>query len=284
MRKYRKILVAIDGSETSIHALKESFKLALNEKSWITVVAVVPSYQGDLDMTAVGSIMDLMKKPAEDALEAARKAASAERAYIKTVIEEGEIHERILDLADAENCDLIIMGRRGLRRFERTLVGSATARVIGYSHRDVLVVPRDTAVGWKKVLIATDGSKHSAIAVDHAINFAKSYGGELKILSVVDLPNALYGEAPGFVDDLVKKALVLTEAVKRQAETEGVRAETFVREAEAYKAIVDLATEHEVDTIVMGSHGRTGLKRLLMGSVTEKVIGNAPCPVLVVKT
>ncbi len=284
MRKYRKILVAIDGSETSIHALKESFKLALNEKSWITVVAVVPSYQGDLDMTAVGSIMDLMKKPAEDALEAARKAASAERAYIKTVIEEGEIHERILDLADAENCDLIIMGRRGLRRFERTLVGSATARVIGYSHRDVLVVPRDTAVGWKKVLIATDGSKHSAIAVDHAINFAKSYGGELKILSVVDLPNALYGEAPGFVDDLVRKALVLTEAVKRQAETEGVRAETFVREAEAYKAIVDLATEHEVDTIVMGSHGRTGLKRLLMGSVTEKVIGNAPCPVLVVKT
>lgn len=284
MGKYKKILVAIDGSETSIHALKESFKLATNEKSWITVVAVVPSYQGDLDMMAVGSLMESMRKPAEDALAEAKKTASEERALIKTVLEEGETHERVLDLADSENCDLIIMGRRGLRRFERTLVGSATARVIGYSHRDVLVVPRDTSVGWKKVLVATDGSKHSAIAVDHAVDFAKSYGGELKILSVVDIPDDLYGEAPELVDDLVRKAKAFAEGAQKQAEANGVRAEIFVREAEAYKAITDLAAEEKVETIVLGSHGRTGLKRLLMGSVTEKVIGHAPCPVLVVKT
>jgi nucleotide-binding universal stress UspA family protein len=284
MGKYKKILVAIDGSETSIHALKESFKLATNEKSWITVVAVVPSYQGDLDTMAVGSLMEAMRKPAEDALTEAKKIASEERALIKAVIEEGETHERVLDLAEAENCDLIVMGRRGLRRFERALVGSATARVIGYSHRDVLVIPRDTSVGWKKVLVATDGSKHSAIAVDHAINFAKSYGGELKVLSVVDMPDELYGEAPELVDDLVKKSRAFAEKAQEQAEANGVSAEIFVREAEAYKAITDLAAEEKVEIIVMGSHGRTGLKRLLMGSVTEKVIGHAPCPVLVVKT
>lgn len=284
MGKYKKILVAVDGSGTSTHALKESFKLATNEKSWITVVSVVPPYQGDLDMTGVGDVVALMRRPAEDALATARKMAEEDRALIKTVIEEGETHERVLDLADAENCDLIIMGRRGLRRFERTLVGSVTARVIGYSHRDVLVVPRDTSVGWEKVLVATDGSKHSAIAVDHAINFAKSYGGSLHILSVVDMPDELYGEAPGLVEDLVAKAQGYVGAAAQQAMAAGVRTSTFVREAEAYQAIVGLATELKVNTVVLGSHGRTGLRRLLMGSVTERVIGHAPCPVLVVKT
>lgn len=284
MGKYKKILVAIDGSETSAHALKESFKLATNEKSWITVVSVVPPFQGELDMTGVGDPVALMRKPAEDALTAARKIAEEERALIKTVLEEGDTRERILDLADGENCDLIIMGRRGLRRFERALVGSVTARVIGYSQRDVLVVPRGTNVGWEKVLVATDGSRHSAIAVDHAINFAKSYGGELKVLSVVDMPDELYGEAPGLVEDLVKKAKGYVAAAAGRAEAEGVRVETFVREAESYQAIVNLAAEERVNTIVLGSHGRTGLSRLLMGSVTEKVIGHAPCPVLVVKT
>lgn len=284
MGKYRKILVAVDGSETSTHALKESFNLAVDEKSWITVVAVVPYYQGDLDMTGVGDLIAAMRKPAEDALTSAKKIAEEERALIKTVLEEGETYERILDVADAENSDLIIMGRRGLRRFERALVGSVTARVIGYSQRDVLVVPLDTTIGWKKVLVATDGSKHSAVAVDHAINFAKSYGGELKILSVVDMPAELYGEAPELVEDLVKKAADYTARAAQKAEAAGVKAAVFVRETEAYQAIVNLASEQKVQTIVLGSHGRTGLRRLLMGSVTEKVIGHAPCPVLVVKT
>jgi nucleotide-binding universal stress UspA family protein len=284
MGKYRKILVAVDGSETSTHALKESFNLAVDEKSWITVVAVVPYYQGDLDMTGVGDLLAAMRKPAEDALTSAKKIAEEERALIKTVLEEGETYERILDVADAENSDLIIMGRRGLRRFERALVGSVTARVIGYSQRDVLVVPLDTTIGWKKVLVATDGSRHSAVAVDHAINFAKSYGGELKILSVVDMPAELYGEAPELVEDLVKKAADYTARAAQKAEAAGIKAEVFVRETEAYQAIVGLASEQKVQTIVLGSHGRTGLRRLLMGSVTEKVIGHAPCPVLVVKT
>lgn len=284
MGKYRKILVAVDGSETSTHALRESFKLATNEKSWITVVSVVPPYQGDLDLTGVGDVMALIRRPAEEALAAARELAEEDRALIKTVLEEGETHERVLDLADAENCDLIIMGRRGLRQFERALVGSVTARVIGYSQRDVLVVPRGGKVGWEKVLVATDGSRHSAMAVDHAIDFAKSYGGELKILSVVDMPDELYGEAPELVEDLVTKAKGYVAAAARQAEAEGVRTETFVREAEAYQAIIALTKEQKVNTIVLGSHGRTGLRRLLMGSVTEKVIGHAPCPVLVVKT
>lgn len=283
MGRYKKILAAVDGSESSMHALRESFKLASNEKSWITVTSVVPSYEGDLDMVSVGDIMGSMRKPCEDALMKAQEIANEEGALIKTVCEEGETYERIIDLAEAENCDLIVMGRRGIRHLERVFVGSVTARVIGYSRKDVLVVPNKTAIGWERILIATDGSRFSTTAAERAIDFAKSYGGELRVVSVVDVPPEFYAEAPNALDDMIIKAKGYVNGVKTQAESQGIRSEGFVGEGDAYRIITDTAKRESVHTIIMGSHGRTGLRRLLMGSVTEKVIGHAPCPVLVVR-
>lgn len=284
MGKYRKILVAIDGSESSRNALLQAFRFAVDEKCWITVTSVVSPYDGEIEIIGVRDIRAALRKPCEDALRDARTLADQERALIKTVCEEGDAHERIVDLADAENCDLIIMGRRGLRPVERLLVGRVTARVIGHSQRDVLVVPNGTAVGWKTIVMATDGSKFSAVAAERAISFARSYGGELKVLSVVDVPSEFYAEAPQAVEDLVRKAKEYVAEVKKKAAAAGVKAETFVGEAETYRAVNNLAQEQKADMIVIGSHGRTGLRRLLMGSVAETVIGYAPCPVLVVKS
>jgi nucleotide-binding universal stress UspA family protein len=284
MGKYKKILVAIDGSESSRNALVQAFRFAVDEKCWITVAAVVPAYDGEIETIGIKDIRTALSKPYEDALAAARKLAEQERVLIKTVCEEGEAHERIVDLADAENCDIIIMGRRGLRSVERMLVGRVTARVIGHSQRDVLVMPNNTSVGWKTIVLATDGSQYSDRAAERAIAFARSYGGELRVLSVVDVPTEFYAEAPQAVDDLIRKAKSFVAAVKKKAEEAGLKAETFVGESEAYQAIIRLAQEQKADMIVIGSHGRTGLRRLLMGSVAEKVIGYAGCPVLVVKS
>lgn len=284
MGKYRKILVAIDGSESSRNALLQAFRFAVDEKCWITVTSVVPPYDGEIEILGVKDIRAALRKPCEETLREARELAERERVLIKTVVEEGEAHERIVDLADAENCDLIIMGRRGIHPVERALIGSVTARVIGHSQREVLVVPKDTAMGWKRIVLATDGSKYSAAAIERAISFAQSYGGELRIVSVVDVPAEFYAEAPKAVEDLVRKAKVYVADAKKKAEAAGVKAETFVGEAEAHEALTKLANDQKADMIVIGSHGRTGLRRLLMGSVAEKVIGYAPCPVLVVKS
>ena len=283
MGRYKKILVAVDGSDSSTHALRESFKLAVNEKCWITVVSVVPPYEGELELVGVRDVKTALKQPCEKALSVARDIAGTERALIKTVCEEGEIYERIVDLADAENCDLIVMGRKGLSRLENTLVGSVTARVIGYAQRDVLVVPDNSPIGWGVLVIATDGSRYSKAAAAKAIDFARSYGSELRIVSVVDVPPEFYAEAPDALDEMIAKAKRHTKDLKMQAESAGIKAETFVGEGEAYKLISDLAIKEKASTIIIGSHGRTGLKRLLMGSVTEKVIGHAPCPVLVTR-
>ena len=283
MGRYRKILVAIDGSESSKHALRESFKFARDEKCSVTVVSVIPSYEGDLGATWVSNVKEAVKKPCQVALSEAEDMAKKEKVLIRTVCEEGEIYERIVDIADAENSDVIVMGSKGMSGLERTLVGSVTARVIGHSQRNVLVVPEGTSIGWKNILFATDGSKYSEAAANKVIDFAKSYGSALNVISVVDVTEEFIARAPGALDDLVKKAKSIVEDVKKRADSEGIKAEGMVKEGDAYKSIVDIAQKQKADAIIMGSHGRTGLKRLLMGSVTERVIGHAPCPIMVVK-
>ena len=283
MGKYKKILVAFDGSESSKNALLQAFRLANDEGCWITVAAVIPPYEGEMELVGVKDIRAALRKPCDDAIAEAEKIAKAEKALIKTVCEEGEIYKKIVDLAEAENCDLIVMGRKGRHRIERALVGSVTARVIGHSRKDVLVVPDKTAIGWKTILLATDGSIYSKAAADKAIDLAKFYGGKLKVVSGVDVPSEFYAEAPDAVEDLTKKAEGFVVNVKEKAEAFGIATATYIREGEAYKVIADLARNEKADVIFMGSHGRTGLKKLLMGSVAERVIGHAPCPVLVVK-
>jgi nucleotide-binding universal stress UspA family protein len=281
--KYRKILVAIDGSESSKHALRESFKLATDEKCWVTVVSVIPRYEGDIGAMWINNVKEAMEKPCRIALSEAENMAKKERVLIKTVCEEGEIYERIVALADAESCDVIVMGRKGMSLFGRTLIGSVTARVIGYSQKDVLVVPEGSPVGWKTILLATDGSKYSVAATNRAIDCAKSYGGDLCVLAVIDIPPEFYSHVKALdtADDLLKNAKDIVDKAKKQAETQGIKTETYTKEGEPSKVITDLARGKACDVIVIGSHGRTGLRRLLMGSVAEKVIGHSPCPVLV---
>ncbi len=283
MGKYNKLLVAIDGSQSSKNALRQAFKLARDEKKWITVVAINPTYEGDLSLVGVSNIKEVLKGPGEKILAEAREIAEAEGATIKTRLEDGGAFEKIIEVAEEEKCDLIIMGRRGITRLERALMGGVTAKVVGHFKGRILIVPRDTSLGWKNILVTTDGSKHSNAAVDEAINYAKSYEGALKIVSAVDVTEEFQTQAPGLVEKLIEKTKKTLADSKNRAQQAGVTAETFVREGEPYKVIVDLAGQLNADTIIMGGHGRTGLTRIFMGSVTARVIGYTPCPVMVVK-
>ncbi|HMK44927.1 MAG TPA: universal stress protein [Dissulfurispiraceae bacterium] len=283
MGKYRKILVAVDDSEPSIHALEESFRLARCEQCWITAVSVVPTYEGDLDMTAFGNVAKALREPCEKALREATACAQRHKALVKTVCEQGEPFERIADLAEAENCDVIVMGRSGKGNFQQAVIGSVTARVIGYSQKDVLVVPPAATLGWNAILVATDGSRFSKVAEAKAIDFAKAYGARLHIIMAVDLPDELYGEAFDVVEKMIQEAKVYLERVRAAAEQKGVATEVAVREGHTSDTIIAYAQERNIETLVLGSHGRTGLRRLLMGSVAENVIRTSRWPVLVVK-
>lgn len=281
MSKYQKILVAYDGSPSAKNALSLAGQMAREDKSWIKVLAVVPTYQGDLDLIGVSNIKEVLAGPGERLLAEARQIADREQVHILTNLQQGEPYEQIVQVAEEENCDLIIVGRRSNTDLERDLIGSVTARVIGYTRKDVLVVPKNSRLSWDSILLATDGSESCENALARALEIAQERRSRLAAVSVVYTNDEFYTLAHEMVQGLYRQADKVLEKVRSWAGDLGVRAELFVKDGEPYQAIVDLATERASDLIVIGSHGRKGLTRLLMGSVTERVIGYANCPVLV---
>lgn len=282
MATYRKILVAYDGSASARNALAVASHLAKEDKSWIKVLTVLPDYKGDLELVGVSNIKETIEGPGHKLLEEARELADHEDVQILTNMAQGEPFDRIVHVADDENCDLVVMGRRGPHHLERELVGSVTARVIGYTQKDVLVVPDNTRLTRKNILLATDGSPSCETAVERAIELATQQSASLTAVSVVYTNDEYLALAPGVVEELIGKAKDKLATIKQKGEEVGVMIDVMVKEGEAYEAITALAQKNDVDLIVMGSHGRKRLQSLLMGSVTERTIGYTVCPVLVV--
>jgi len=137
--------------------------------------------------------------------------------------------------------------------------------------------------GFEKLLVATDGSLFSKAAVQEAINLASACSSTLYVLLVIEMSaEAEFWDAK-YSEKLEKEMKKYLDAIKATAAKAGVKCEIIMHEGEEpYKFIVAEAVKRKISTIVMGSHGRTGLSRLMMGSVTNRVIGHAPCKVLVV--
>jgi len=281
MAKYRKILVAYDGSPSAQNALSLASQLAREDKSWIKVLAVVPPYQGDLELIGVSDIKEAITGPGQQLLAEARKLADREGVHILTNLEQGEPYEQIVHVAEEEGCDLIVMGRRGKGTVERALIGSVTARVIGHTGKDVLVIPENGSLSWENILLATDGSTCSDNALARSLEIAQERKAKLNAVSVVYTNDEFYAVGQEVVKELYQEADKVLDKVRKWAGDLGVQTELFVRDGEPHQAITTLAEEISASLIVMGSHGRKGLTRLLMGSVTERVIGYADCPVLV---
>ena len=281
MGAYKKLLVAVDGSEISLHAFREALRIS---KEDVLVLSVAPPYSGDLRVMGTSDLGDLLRQPCGIALDKARRVAETEGAQIRPVCVMAEPYEAIVETAEDEGRDLIVMGVRGASLAQRLLIGSTTARVIGYSSQDVLVVPEKGTIGWDRILVATDGSEYSRKAVDKALELLEFSRGLLTVVAVLEISPHIYAVAPELAEEKIKVPQKYVDEVKELAASRGILAEGVVREAEcANEVITDVARKKGVDLIVLGSHGRTGLKRLLMGSVTESVIAHAPCPVLVVK-
>lgn len=280
---HAKILVAFDGSESSKNALKQAIALGERERSWIKVLAVVPDYEGDLELVGVSNLKETLEGPTEKLVAEAKEVADSLSANILTEVEQGEAYEKIIDVADDENCDLIVMGRRGLRRMERMLMGSVTARVISHSDNNVLVVPRNAVVDWDNICVATDGSEYSDVALERAIDYARDLGGRLTIAAVVDMHPEYYADATDIVDKMGIKASETLEKAEATAAKAGVEAKTVLLRGDPAQELATMAKNEDCGIIFVGTRGRSGVKKLLLGSVAEKIIGFAHCPVFVAK-
>jgi len=134
----------------------------------------------------------------------------------------------------------------------------------------------------KRILVAMDRSKYSEKAFDQAISIAKICKSTLFVVSVVDL----YPEVKEIVFAHEGKVIMGTreflDGVKAKATKENIPCETILHiGGQPHEFIIQEAKEKNIDLIVMGTHGRTGLDKLLIGSVAEKVVGHTPCAVMV---
>ena len=135
----------------------------------------------------------------------------------------------------------------------------------------------------ERILVAVDGSEFSNNAVEQAISLGSICNSEIFIISVVDLFPEQMEVAPSLVEKMSEDARTYIEKAKKKVDEAKLPCETIVRMGGApYEFIVQEAKEKNIDLIVMGTHGRRGLERIIMGSTAQNVIGHAPCPVIVV--
>lgn len=293
MGHYSKILVAFDGSQSSRNALKQAVERF--EQSWIKVLAVVPAYEGDLEFIGVSNLKGVLNTPTDTLLETAREIAGDDADRIITNVEQGEVYEKIVDIAESEGCSLIMMGRRGLHRLENMLVGSVTTRVITHWPGDVLVVPRDASLSWDNIVVATDGSSHGNVALEKAAEFCQLHDSKMTIVSVTNMYPEFYADSAivgsffgskkeAVVDTMEKKSVAVLEEARARVAAAGVEAETALLRGDPAEEITSYARKHGAGIIFAGSRGRAGLKKILMGSVAEKIIGLADSPVFVTRS
>lgn len=141
---------------------------------------------------------------------------------------------------------------------------------------------------FDRILIPTDGSDAVNPAVEMALSLAQTHDATLHVLFIVDQPTSVSGTGEGFsgldnlLDTLEEEGQQVTGEIGEQAADRGVEAERAVRRGNANEDILTYADDHDIDLIVMGTHGRTGVKRALLGSVTENVVRHSEIPVLTV--
>lgn len=147
---------------------------------------------------------------------------------------------------------------------------------------------------WKTILVPHDFSSSANHAVAIARDEAKAHGAKLMLLHVIDLPTAIKPDTVIVPDDTGAPINVKDYAV-RSAEQhladladrigkDGVTAATYIRLGKPEDEIVKFANENGVDLIAMGTHGRTGLAHMLVGSVAERVVRTSKCPVLTIRS
>lgn len=267
-----KILLASDGSEFSAGAEREAINLAHLLGSNLYIMSVVngfPEYEGI-------AFQDIIKQE-EDQAHRYMDAIKSKATDVKCekILRNGDApYKEIVDTAKEQQVDLIVMGRHGKKNLMRLLVGASTAQVIGNAHCSVLVTPRDSKIEGKNILLAVDGSPYSDKATSAAINFAKRLNAPITLISVV------YSEHK---ESRLRDAKTVVERTNKLMEAEGISVESRIVTGRYAESIVETAQDIGCDLIMVGSHGRTGFKKLLLGSVSERVIGLAKCAVLVVK-
>jgi len=294
MQPLRKILFAADFSENSKEAFRAACSVAIENKTRIFVLHVdepnwvpeEPVYFGQQTVQFYSAAPD--KAHHQAIMQKMREVYTPGRPIdMEYQTREGDASQEILRMAEEIGSDLIVMGTHGRKGLRGLLAGSVAIAVLRGARCPVLALksperPREIKE-IRVILHPTDFSVDSEAALKLARWLARDHGARLIVLHVATLEILTDGTGAVEVDPRVYRDAL--EDLRRRIDGPDLKhpVETLLRSGFAPEVIIETAEEVGSNLIVMGTHGRTGLTRLLMGSVAEKVLPKANCPVLIVK-
>jgi nucleotide-binding universal stress UspA family protein len=288
---YNSILVPTDGSEAAKRAADHALSLADRFDADVHALGVVDLQQAAGPFDAGGldkEFVNRFRSAAEDNVEhVANQWAQPDRFH--DAVEEGAPSRVILSYIDEHDIDLVVMGTHGRTGLRRFVLGSVTEHVLRESPVPVLAARASEdppTLPYRNVLVPTDGSDCASGAVQHALSIAKSCDATLHALNVVDdaaIMGSPGGALPsGYLENLESLGAEATETLAASAEAEGVDVQSAVERGRPGRGIETYVEDHDIDLVVMGTHGRSGVERFLLGSTTEEVIRKGQSPVLAV--
>jgi nucleotide-binding universal stress UspA family protein len=272
---FSSILLATEGTEFDTGA--ERVGIGLAARCGLPLMAVVPLVSNAEYQSVAPERAAHAEAQAAAKIDRLQTEAQAQGVDLRGRIRLGEEPFReIVDEASERGADLLVLRRRGKRSYlANLLLGEMVHTVVGHTHSDVLTVPRASELWSRGILVATDGSPQSARAINMAAFLAVSASLPLTVVSVAE-----HDKGPGLSESAaqanVDKALTVVRAGGAQATGR------VVTEGKPYQAILDTADQVGADLIVIGRRGLGRVKRMLVGSTSERVAGSAPGPVLIV--
>lgn len=300
MEKVAKILCPTDFSENAHGALLQALELAKRHQAKVDLIHVAnaPHY---VRRDMVGFLGERGARPLNEiALEAAQgriqkllaSLDESERALIETFTRFGAPADTLVQFADAHHADLVVLGASGIRRLSKYVLGGVANKVLRRMAPPVLCVPSDTARSFDKVLVATDFSDCSAAALDTAWKVVGERDVEICVMHVTpsawtlppDLSVGLPGDHQNWLELLRSEAKQQLDEFVEQARARGVEVTTTVLETGSpAHAVLEYAEQNGSDLIALGTHGRSGVARMMLGSVAEALVHHANVPVLAVR-
>ncbi|MBI3854411.1 MAG: universal stress protein [Planctomycetes bacterium] len=262
----RKILVPTDGSPES-------------EAVFAAIMPLVRAYAPEVAVLYVFEDPDAsFMPPARVAKACGALRASNVNAYLE--LREGLPAEVILRTAREKEADLIAISTHGRGGVVRLIAGSVAEEVLRKTELPLLVTrPKTTVHEWKRIVVALDGSERSESILPEAVRLAEKLGATLDLLRVaIPVVAAGPGEAPILVPP--EDPMPYLKSVAQRLKEQGVEARPVALEGRAAESILRHLRAAGASLLCMTTHGRSGLARILLGSVAEEVVRKAPCPVL----
>ena len=285
MAKFIKnILWPTDFSDEAQEALvyTQAFARAFNAK--IIALHVVPDISPALYDAALVVQGELAKRVAYVKEETQKKFDSLKKAKnleFKALIKEGNAAKKIIETAEEENADLIILGRRGLSAIEKLFIGSVANQVLRTSSIPILLTKKKSGVPrFKKILVPTDFSGQEEVERDFAWKLAKEFDSELTLLHVLELHD--YEFTPRALDEMFDAVMERLKTREKKDKEDIPVSEDVYRAINAAVGIVDYAETHKADMIVISTCVQSKLERFFLGSTTEKVIAYSHIPVFAI--